>query len=83
MTPDSLEIRPGVTSGKGSTDVTLAPPASSLEQPPLFVPRDELFFWSCEWQEGERESADARARDQLRVFESARELLDWLDTPED
>ncbi len=84
MTPATVEIRPNVTSGKTSAPVTLTPSALSPSQrPPLFISRDELFFWSREWQEGERESAEARAAGELKVFPSASEAIEWLKAPED
>jgi len=54
-----------------------------MEHPPLFVMRDELGFWTRAWQEGERESALARERGDLRTFESGADVLEWLDAPED
>ena len=50
---------------------------------PLFVPRDELFFWTRAWQAGEAESAAERAAGNLRTFDDPNDLLRWLLTPED
>lgn len=72
------------TEGASSAQVSLTPIATSdMEHPPLFVMRDELGFWTRAWQEGERESALARERGDLRTFESGADVLEWLDAPED
>ena len=45
---------------------------------PLFVPKDELFFWTRSWQEGEAESAAEREAGNLRTFDDPRDLFTWL-----
>jgi len=50
---------------------------------PLFLPRDELFFWTHGWQEGERESAVEREAGNLRTFEDPKDLFRWLLSPDD
>lgn len=52
-------------------------------RPPLMVSRDEAFFWTGGWQYGERESAAARERGEVRTFGSSQELIDWLRSDED
>jgi hypothetical protein len=53
------------------------------QRPPFFVSRDELFFWTREWQRGERESAQAREAGELRVFDSVQDALSWLHSDDD
>jgi hypothetical protein len=53
------------------------------EAMPTMIPRDELFFWTRAWQEGERESAKERARGNVLTFDDPKDLLRWLLDPED
>jgi hypothetical protein len=43
------------------------------------IPADQRWFWTPEWQAGEREADAARAAGATRVFGSAEEFLAWLD----
>jgi hypothetical protein len=45
---------------------------------PGTIPSDQLFFWTRQWQEGEAESAAARAAGDVREFASGREATRWL-----
>jgi hypothetical protein len=85
VTPATTEINPAASSGRRIARLRPGAPgtASSGSRPPLFVTRDDLFFYTAKWQDGERESAEARERGELRTFNSGRELLDWLKSPED
>jgi hypothetical protein len=85
VTPATLEIHPeATTSGKPSAPIGLTPPATNPgARPPLFVARDELFYWTRDWQAGERESAEQRAAGHLRAFDSGADLLEWLKSTED
>ena len=71
MTHATLEINTSATAGKARARVRGVTVASRSRRPPLFVPREDLFFYTRQWQEGERESAEARAAGELRVFDSA------------
>lgn len=70
--PDNVVINVSTSVLRGSGD-----------RPPLFVPKDEIGFWTKKWQAGEAESARERAAGRLRSFDSGKDLLDWLDAPED
>ena len=85
MTHATIEVNPRASSGKPRARVRpgAAATASSGSRPPLFVSREDLFFYTRWSQAGEEASAEARARGELHAFDSARELLDWLDSPED
>jgi hypothetical protein len=45
---------------------------------PASILADELFFWTRVWQEGEAESAAARAAGRVHEFTSGREAVRWL-----
>ncbi len=47
------------------------------------IPKDELIFWTRHWQEGERESAAARAAGNVHEFSTGREAVRWLLTGDD
>lgn len=49
---------------------------------PFSVPRDQLYYWSREWQEGEAEADEELRRGEVRTFDDPREALRWLDEPE-
>lgn len=69
-----------------SSEATVVPTStvfSTEERPPLFVPRDEILFWTRTWQQGEAESAAAREAGDLRRFNAAEDLLSWLQSPDD
>ncbi|MBK8903098.1 MAG: hypothetical protein IPM53_18050 [Anaerolineaceae bacterium] len=42
---------------------------------PKHVPKDEEWFWSEEWQKGEREVNKALADEDYEIFESADDLI--------
>lgn len=50
---------------------------------PILIARDELFFWTRKWQEGEAESAAARASGDFREFSSGRDAVRWLLSDDD
>jgi len=50
---------------------------------PLFVPADQLYFWTRGWQTDEAESERARGEGRVRRFDDAGSLIRWLLTPED
>ena len=76
--PIYLEATSGGTAraetAEGATNRHEAQPPSM----PLFVPKDELFFWTRAWQEGEAESATEREAGNLRTFDDPRDLFRWL-----
>lgn len=42
------------------------------------IPADQAWFWTLEWQEGERMASEQIASGDVRRFESSEELLDFL-----
>jgi len=46
----------------------------------IVCPADQAWYWTPEWQEGEREADEQIARGELSpVFDSAEEMFDHLD----
>jgi bifunctional DNA-binding transcriptional regulator/antitoxin component of YhaV-PrlF toxin-antitoxin module len=43
--------------------------------PASLIPRDQLWFWTPEWQKKEREADDDIARGRVKEFESVEELI--------
>ena len=43
--------------------------------PARLVPKDQLWFWTHEWQKKEREADDDIARGRVKEFESVEELI--------
>ncbi len=50
---------------------------------PFFILRDQAYYWTQEWQEGEAEADAELRRDEARTFDDPEEALRWLDSPED
>ncbi|MCB9438384.1 MAG: hypothetical protein H6673_15520 [Anaerolineales bacterium] len=46
--------------------------------PPKGVPDDQAWFWTPEWQAGEREVDEAYARGEYEVFENVEDALTYL-----
>jgi antitoxin MazE len=43
--------------------------------PATLIPKDQLWFWSREWQEKEREASQEIARGNVKEFDSVDELI--------
>jgi hypothetical protein len=78
--PTATNVAPLDVSDRDAATNTVTPHPTRL---PLFVPRDDLFFWTSAWQEGERESAAEREAGNLRTFEDPKDLFRWLLSPGD
>ncbi len=85
MTPAKTHnLDPDGTIGARYAKVGLWPAVTNPGQrPPLFVSRDEFFYWTAAWQTGERESAAEFRAGQGRRFTSRADLLGWLQAPGD
>jgi hypothetical protein len=80
----TLELHPETpTPASRATLSPAATPATGDRRPPLFVPRDELIFWTREWRAGEAESAAEREAGNLRTFRSGEDMLAWLRSDDD
>lgn len=49
-------------------------------RPHVAVPADQAWFWTPEWQEGEREADEQAAAGQGRYFATAEEMFAALDS---
>lgn len=71
-----------------STEVVMADSSSSLSRLPNaddwvlipggFLPRDQEYYWTEEWQAGERESRAELAAGRGHRFDTADEAIRWL-----
>jgi hypothetical protein len=80
MSPTPTATNAGPVPVRDAATNTIEPVSTRI---PLFVARDELFFWTRAWQEGERDSAEAREAGEVVEFDSATDLLKWLLSDED
>ncbi len=46
--------------------------------PPLVIPESQEYYWTPEWQAGEREALAEIAAGQSKKFESAQDAVRWL-----
>ncbi len=44
------------------------------------IPADQAWFWTPEWQAGEREASEDIAAGRTTVFTSDEEFMHWLET---
>ncbi len=87
-----LMVNPNVESAKGGEEEVKVTPSSESwsfvpkhlpRRVPLFISRDQTYYWSREWQEGEAEADEELRRGEARVFDDPKEALRWLDDPDD
>jgi hypothetical protein len=50
---------------------------------PFFVTRDQLYYWTREWQAGEREALQDLKKGDFRRFPDGTSAAEWLLTDED
>lgn len=89
---EKLKVDPRIEGTKSSEDEVRADPNSRSwsfvserfpRRMPLFIPRDQAYYWTREWQEGEAEADEEIRRGELRRFSDVDEAMRWLDSPED
>ncbi len=81
----TLDVNPNATTGKSSAQIGLLPTISHPGQrAPLFVARDELFYWTKAWQQGERESLAELDAGNGILFDSddPEDIVRWLHEPD-
>ena len=77
------------TSGKRNFTVDLrseyvsVPPSYFRHKIPVFVLRDEAYYWTHERQSDERVALDELERGEGKVFDDPEEAVRWLNSPED
>lgn len=50
---------------------------------PLFIPREQAYYWTREWQEDEARALEELARGEGVLFHDPTEAARWLLSPED
>ncbi len=87
--PKPLRLEPSTAKDKGIAEVAVNPESTSFPTPrppysvPFFVPRDQVYYWTREWQEGEAEADEEIRHGELRRFSDIDEAMRWLDSPGD
>ncbi len=64
---------------KNSAFANQAPPKGM----PLFIPKDQAYYWTREWQEGEAEALAELERGEGVVFEDPKEAVRWLNSDDE
>ena len=59
-------------------DLQASQAGATVRQKPEKVPKDQEWFWTEEWQQGEREVDEALARGEFKDFDTVEELIDEL-----
>lgn len=49
-----------------------------VARPVMIVDRSQAYFWTEEWQKGEREAEEAKRKGRFREFDNADEAIKWL-----
>lgn len=50
--------------------------------PVITIEKDQAWFWTEEWQKGEREADGDIKADRVKSFKNAEEAIKWLDSDE-
>lgn len=89
LAPEPLRLELSTAKDKGAKEVRINPESTSFPAPrstyrvPFFILRDQAYYWTREWQEGEAEADEEIRRGELQRFGSFEEALRWLDDAED
>ncbi len=90
MTTPTLSSRElGMTQGSRSVklesliETTSEPPPRMPRRIPLSVPRNQLYYWTREWQEDEAKALEELERGEGVIFYDPKEAARWLRSPED
>ena len=51
---------------------------SPYHTPPRWIPRDQLYYWTPEWQEGEKQTDEDLAAGNYKDFANAEDAIEWL-----
>lgn len=78
MTEGGRSVKPG-----SLIEMASGTPRRLPRHIPFSVPRDQLYYWTREWQEAEAEADEELRRGEARIFDDPEEALRWLDSPED
>lgn len=82
MTPATLTLSTSPTAETGSTlfvsDLASQYTADPVGRVPFFMPLNQDYFWTAEWQRGEAEALREIASGDIRRFESGEAAIRWL-----
>jgi AbrB family looped-hinge helix DNA binding protein len=49
-----------------------------LIKPVMVIEKSQTYFWTEEWQKGEREAEEAKKKGRFKEFKKAEEAVKWL-----
>jgi AbrB family looped-hinge helix DNA binding protein len=49
-----------------------------VARPVMVIDKSQAYFWSEEWQKGEKEAEEAKKKGKFKEFDKAAEALKWL-----
>jgi hypothetical protein len=73
----TLPLHENVSRSRDTVEATVAA-TGAQKRPPLFVPRDQLYYWTREWQEGEAEALHELQEGEFRSFPDGTTAAGWL-----
>lgn len=85
----TITIPTGQTSEEYPSSLTLPgyatayAPSRSRRRAPLFVPRDQAYYWTVAWQRDEAEALREVAEGKARRFSSGAGAAEWLLSDDD
>jgi hypothetical protein len=85
---ETVTILPEMGTDKASFEILFVATAYTADleasrRAPLFVPRNQAYFWTAEWQAGEREALAELANGEGRRFDSGAAAAAWLLSDDD
>ncbi len=81
MTTLAVPLRPNAEQTNARISITGESFASGDHRPPRFVPRDQIYYWTRKWQDGEKEALRDLESGRSRVFVDLNELAQYLARP--
>ena len=49
-----------------------------VAKPVMVIDKSQAYFWTEEWQEGEKEAEEAKKKGKFKEFDKASEAIKWL-----
>jgi len=49
-----------------------------IAKPVMVIEKSQAYFWTDEWQEGEKEAEEAKKKGKFEDFQKAAEAIKWL-----
>ena len=47
-------------------------------KPVMIIEKSQAYFWTDEWQKGEKEAEEAKRKEKFKEFKKAEEAVKWL-----